>query len=183
MLRGDATIAFAGVSNDWRSPIGQYQFSCFRRLKTSMQEFSRHSAIGNRQSAIPIARLDTTRRHPYTPSLALGTKLLTEASKRVRAIALNQHFWEISMPNHKSAEKRMRQNEKRKQINRSNRTRVRSSIRKLRGALEGDGDAANLLPQTVSTIDKAVQKGVLHKNTAARYKSRLTARVNQATSK
>ncbi len=87
------------------------------------------------------------------------------------------------MPNHKSAEKRMRQNEKRKQINRSNRTRVRSSIRKLRGALEGDGDAANLLPQTVSTIDKAVQKGVLHKNTAARYKSRLTARVNQATSK
>jgi small subunit ribosomal protein S20 len=87
------------------------------------------------------------------------------------------------MPNHKSAEKRMRQNETRKQINRSNRTRVRSSIRKLRGALDGDGDAANLLPQTVSTIDKAVQKGVLHKNTAARYKSRLTARVNQATSK
>jgi small subunit ribosomal protein S20 len=87
------------------------------------------------------------------------------------------------MPNHKSAEKRMRQNEKRKQINRSNRTRVRSSIRKLRGALAGDGDAATLLPQTVSTIDKAVQKGVLHKNTAARYKSRLTARVNQATSK
>ena len=39
------------------------------------------------------------------------------------------------MPNHKSAEKRMRQNEKRKQINRSNRTRVRGSIKKLRGAL------------------------------------------------
>ena len=87
------------------------------------------------------------------------------------------------MPNHKSAEKRMRQNEKRKQINRSNRTRVRSSIKKLRGALEGDGDAKTLLPTTVSMLDKAVQKGVMHKNTAARHKSRLTARVNQATSK
>jgi len=88
------------------------------------------------------------------------------------------------MPNHKSAEKRMRQNEKRKQINRSNRTRVRGSIRKLRGALAGDGtEVAELLPQTVSTIDKAVQKGVLHKNTAARYKSRLTVSANRATSK
>jgi small subunit ribosomal protein S20 len=87
------------------------------------------------------------------------------------------------MPNHKSAEKRMRQNEKRKQINRSNRTRVRSSIKRLRGALEGEGDAKTLLPMTVSTIDKAVQKGVMHKNTAARHKSRLTARVNQASSK
>ena len=89
------------------------------------------------------------------------------------------------MPNHKSAEKRMRQNEKRKQINRSNRSRVRSSIKKLRGALEsGDGkELKTLLPTTVSTIDKAVQKGVLHKNTAARYKSRLTTSANQAASK
>ena len=88
------------------------------------------------------------------------------------------------MPNHKSAEKRMRQNEKRKQINRSNRTRVRTSIKKLRAALDGNGgEAAALLPQTVSTIDKAVQKGVIHKNTAARYKSRLTTSANQSTSK
>ena len=88
------------------------------------------------------------------------------------------------MPNHKSAEKRMRQNEKRKQINRSNRTRVRGSIKKLRGALTAkSGDVATLLPQTVSTIDKAVQKGVLHKNTAARYKSRLTTNANQAAGK
>jgi small subunit ribosomal protein S20 len=89
------------------------------------------------------------------------------------------------MPNHKSAEKRMRQNEKRKQINRSNRTRVRGAIKKLRGALES-GDAKELqtlLPATVSTIDKAVQKGVLHKNTAGRYKSRLTANANQVVAK
>ena len=89
------------------------------------------------------------------------------------------------MPNHKSAEKRMRQNERRKGINRSNRTRLRTEIKKLRAALTG-GDAGALqtvLSQTISTIDKSVQKGVLHRNAAARYKSRLTARVNQAGAK
>ena len=89
------------------------------------------------------------------------------------------------MPNHKSAEKRVRQNEKRREINRNSRGRLRTSIKKLRTAL-GSGDAKNLqelLPETVSTIDKAVQKGVLHRNAAARHKSRLTARVNQAGAK
>ncbi|HEV2913609.1 MAG TPA: 30S ribosomal protein S20 [Pyrinomonadaceae bacterium] len=86
------------------------------------------------------------------------------------------------MPNHKSAEKRVRQNEKRRQINRSNRTRLRSSIKKLRTELES-GNAQAALPETISTIDKAVQKGVLHRNAAARYKSRLTTRVNQASAK
>ena len=42
---------------------------------------------------------------------------------------------------------------------------------------------SELLPATISVIDKAVQKGVLHKNAAARHKSRLTARVNQASAK
>ncbi|MEA2172555.1 MAG: small subunit ribosomal protein [Blastocatellia bacterium] len=84
------------------------------------------------------------------------------------------------MPNHKSAEKRVRQNEKRRVNNRSNRTRLRTTIKKLRAALTGsDANQVNeLLPQTISTIDKAVQKGVLHRNAAARYKSRLTRRVN-----
>jgi small subunit ribosomal protein S20 len=85
------------------------------------------------------------------------------------------------MPNHKSAEKRVRQSERRRVINRSNRARLRTSIKELRGALDKDGkEAAGLLPKTVSEIDKAVQKGVLHRNAAARQKSRLTARVNQA---
>jgi small subunit ribosomal protein S20 len=89
------------------------------------------------------------------------------------------------MPNHKSAEKRVRQNEKRRVINRSNRSALRTSIKKLRAALSGsDANAlAELLPETISKIDKAVQKGVLHRNAAARYKSRLTARVNQASAK
>jgi len=85
------------------------------------------------------------------------------------------------MPNHKSAEKRVRQNERRRLVNRSNRTRLRSSIKDLRGALNGDAkQAVGLLPKTISEIDKAVQKGVLHRNAAARHKSRLTVRVNQA---
>jgi len=86
------------------------------------------------------------------------------------------------MPNHKSEEKRVRQNEKRREINRSNRSRLRSSVRKLRAALSaGDaGQVTELLPETISTIDKAVQKGVLHRNAAARHKSRLTARANAA---
>lgn len=89
------------------------------------------------------------------------------------------------MPNHKSAEKRMRQSEGRRLINRSNRTRLRTQIKKLQTALAAGNskDVNELLPATVSVIDKAVQKGVLHKNAAARQKSRLTARVNQASAK
>ncbi len=78
------------------------------------------------------------------------------------------------MPNHKSAEKRVRQNEKRRAINRSNRSRIRTQIKKLRGALSTSDKnlSQELLNPTVSIIDKAVNKGLLHKNTAARYKSR-----------
>jgi small subunit ribosomal protein S20 len=89
------------------------------------------------------------------------------------------------MPNHKSAEKRVRQSERRRLINRNNRTKLRTSIKKLRSTLEdGDGKAASgLLPITVSEIDKAVKKGALHRNAAARHKSRLTVRVTQASAK
>ena len=89
------------------------------------------------------------------------------------------------MPNHKSAEKRVRQNERRRAVNRGNRTKLRTSVKKLRTSLAGSdkSQTAALLPQTISEIDKAVQKGVLHRNAAARHKSRLTARVNQAAAK
>ena len=88
------------------------------------------------------------------------------------------------MPNHKSAEKRVRQSERRRVVNRSNRSRLRTAVKELRSALEKGGKTASeLLPTTVSEIDKAVQKGVLHRNAAARHKSRLTARVNQAAAK
>ena len=86
------------------------------------------------------------------------------------------------MPNHKSAEKRVRQSEKRRVINRGNRTKVRTYIKKLRdGARLGqERRVQKVLPETISVIDKAVQKGVMHKNAAARYKSRLTVQANQA---
>ena len=84
------------------------------------------------------------------------------------------------MANHKSAEKRVRQNAKRNEINRSNRSKLRTSIKKLRTAVAGSDKSASteLLNPTVSLIDKAVNKGIIHKNTAARYKSRLTKHFN-----
>jgi len=84
------------------------------------------------------------------------------------------------MANHKSAEKRIRQTAKRNEINRSSRSKLRTSIKKLRSAVAGEDKAASteLLYPTVSVIDKAVNKGIIHKNTAARYKSRLTKHVN-----
>lgn len=84
------------------------------------------------------------------------------------------------MANHKSAEKRVRQNAKRNEINRSNRSKLRTSIKKLRTALAVSDKATSteLLFPTVSLIDKAVNKGIIHRNTAARHKSRLTKHVN-----
>ena len=83
------------------------------------------------------------------------------------------------MANHKSAEKRIRQNAKRNEINRSNRSKLRTQIKKLRAAVAGADKAqgTELLNPTVSVIDKAVNKGIIHRNTAARYKSRLTKHV------
>ena len=85
------------------------------------------------------------------------------------------------MPNHKSAEKRDRQNSRRNEINTTNRTRLRTQIKKLRALLaQGEStEALALLPSTISAIDKSVQKGVLHKNAAARHKARLTVQTNR----
>ena len=83
------------------------------------------------------------------------------------------------MANHVSALKRARQTETRTEVNRANRSRVRTSLRAMREALtNGDAKAAQAqYRETVSTLDKGVQKGVLHSNTASRYKARLNARV------
>jgi small subunit ribosomal protein S20 len=83
------------------------------------------------------------------------------------------------MANHVSSLKRARQTEKRTAVNRANRSRVRTSLRALREALtKGDVKAAQeQYKETVSTLDKSVQKGVFHQNTVSRYKSRLNTRV------
>jgi small subunit ribosomal protein S20 len=83
------------------------------------------------------------------------------------------------MANHVSSLKRVRQTKTKTTVNRANKSRIRGSLRLLREALV-KGDAAAAAEQyksTVSALDKSVQKGILHKNTASRYKSRLNARV------
>ena len=83
------------------------------------------------------------------------------------------------MANHVSSLKRARQTESKTAVNRSNKSKLRGSLRLLREALaKGDPKAAaEQFRATVSALDKSVQKGVLHKNTASRYKSRLNARL------
>ena len=80
----------------------------------------------------------------------------------------------------KSVLKNIRQTERRAAVNRMNRTRVRSSIRRMRAALtSGDAGAAEkLAPSTFSDLDKAIRKRTLSENTANRYKSRLTLALN-----
>ena len=83
------------------------------------------------------------------------------------------------MANHFSALKRARQTERRTARNRANTSRLRGALRELRETIaKGDKQAAEqIYHQTVSTLDKAIQKGTLHEKTASRYKSRLSARV------
>ena len=83
------------------------------------------------------------------------------------------------MANHVSALKRTRQTKRRTEHNRANKTRIRTSLRAMREALtKGDAAAAQTqFRETVSALDKSVQKGVLHGNTVSRYKSRLNARL------
>jgi small subunit ribosomal protein S20 len=84
------------------------------------------------------------------------------------------------MANHPSAIKRYRQSQKRQAINTANRHKLRTQLKKLKTAVAAKkaDDAKGLLPQTFRLIDKSVQKGVIKKNTAARYKSRLTKSIN-----
>jgi small subunit ribosomal protein S20 len=83
------------------------------------------------------------------------------------------------MANHFSALKRARQTTKRTLRNRANTSRLRSTLRDIReGLAKGEKhSAAQTFRQAVSALDKAVQKGIVHKNTASRYKSRLNARL------
>ncbi|MFZ0730779.1 MAG: 30S ribosomal protein S20 [Candidatus Sulfotelmatobacter sp.] len=83
------------------------------------------------------------------------------------------------MANHLSAQKRARQTESRTTCNRANTSSLRTQLREMRESIsKGDKAAAELVyRRTVSALDKAIQKGTLHENTASRYKSRLGARV------
>ena len=83
------------------------------------------------------------------------------------------------MANTITAVKRVRQTERRTAYNQKNKTRLRHQIRAMRRALaskDGKG-VTELLSQTFSVIDRSAKIGLIKKNTAARYKSRLHARV------
>lgn len=79
-----------------------------------------------------------------------------------------------------SALKAMRQSVKRRDRNRRNVSQLKTTVKKLRAAIaKGDAEGARkMLDETVSEIDRAARKGVVHDNAAARYKSRLQRRVN-----
>jgi small subunit ribosomal protein S20 len=85
------------------------------------------------------------------------------------------------MANHPSAVKRNRQNEKRNANNQTNRHKLKTQLKKLKTVIAAGAavDAKAILPVTISSIDKSVQKGVMTKNTARRHKSRLSRAVNR----
>ncbi|MEM1060430.1 MAG: 30S ribosomal protein S20 [Verrucomicrobiota bacterium] len=81
------------------------------------------------------------------------------------------------MANKKSAEKQARVDKRRRSINTNNKSEARTVERKIRRlAAEGkDAEASKLVPSLQSKLDKAVKKGALHANTAARRKTRVTS--------
>jgi small subunit ribosomal protein S20 len=81
------------------------------------------------------------------------------------------------MPQHQSAEKRIRQNEKRRKHNQSRKSRVRTKIQELK-SLDDKSAAEDLLNDVKGDLDRLAAKGVIHKNRAANKKSKLETYVN-----
>jgi small subunit ribosomal protein S20 len=83
------------------------------------------------------------------------------------------------LANTPSAKKRIRQNEKRRLRNRAVRSAVRGNVKSAREALTGKtADSATVVREAIRAIDRAVTKGILHRNTAARRKSSLARKLN-----
>jgi small subunit ribosomal protein S20 len=78
------------------------------------------------------------------------------------------------LPNVKSAEKRMRTNAIRAERNRQFRSRMRTALKKVRGASDA-ATASDAFREAASLLDRAARKRIIHPNKAARAKSRLTA--------
>jgi len=81
------------------------------------------------------------------------------------------------MPQHKSAEKRVRQSARRYVRNKASLSRMKTLVKKVRSATEKE-KAAAVLKQAVKFLDQLAAKGVIHRNKAANQKSRLTRIVN-----
>ena len=85
------------------------------------------------------------------------------------------------MANHVSALKRVRITERRTLVNNARRSRLRTGLKALRRLMEAKdaNAAAAIVPKTFSIVDRAAKWGVIKKNTAARYKSRITLRLRK----
>ena len=83
------------------------------------------------------------------------------------------------MATHASALKAHRQSLNNRERNRQFRSRLRGALKSIRAAIDGNDlkAAKSALKQTISLIDKMASKGVIHRNAAGRYKSRLSARL------
>ena len=83
------------------------------------------------------------------------------------------------MASHASALKAHRQSLNNRERNRQFRSRLRTALKSIRAAIDGNDlpAAKSALKQTISLIDKMASKGVIHRNAAGRYKSRLTTRI------
>jgi small subunit ribosomal protein S20 len=84
------------------------------------------------------------------------------------------------MADHKSAAKKARRDAEARLRNRSNRSTLKSALKKFMAVVEAGSKtkAATQLPGIMGVVDKAAKKGILHKNAADRHKSRLTMKVN-----
>ena len=97
---------------------------------------------------------------------------------RVLRLAILEVVTDVA--SHASALKAHRQSLKNRERNRQYRSRLRNALREIRSAVDGNNlkAAKDALKQTISLIDKMTTKGIIHRNAAGRYKSRLSSRLS-----
>ena len=159
-----------------KEPRKYYNVECnghyFKTLGCDPQGFLCHGLIATSPVRwLKVERLTHRELLPYNHSFGSYPNILLAQSRAHKGNRMANHF---------SALKRARQTTKRTTRNRANTSALRTALRDLRESLaKGDKAASEqVYRQTVSSLDRAVQKGVLHKNTASRYKSRLSARLS-----
>ena len=88
------------------------------------------------------------------------------------------------MANHKSAIKKYKRDEKKRLINKINKSKMKNRVKKFKKIIdEGNIDEAKkIFPEVISIIDRTVSKGTIHKKTGSRYKSRLSILLNKSAS-
>jgi small subunit ribosomal protein S20 len=115
----------------------------------------------------------------FAPIFEFRRKVLPLPAQIERGLFIlaNSGNSDINMAHHKSALKRIRQNEKRRLQNRYYKKTARTAIKNLRD-LKDKAEAESFLPKVISMIDRLAKKGNIHRNKAANLKSGLTRHVN-----